>query len=293
MPVTIQMSDQTLTMNAAIKRWLCDQLTDIDSVRAAKNAPDDLIDIHTWSGVVIHLHVVDQPIKARTVKKIVQENTRVGIGTLFIVDANLVPEDGTKVEPDEGLLALHALFRDKLYTYRIDPIDGATRIGQAHFKAFNRGDVREIWYGPDVSVRHLPCFRVWVSAPQSIKGNWLIANFGSDAFWKGADYTTGRDAFRQEQRRTSGNTQYYSWSSGEFQESTKMTEAAAPENALDRSYQRLGLTRAASTEEVKAAFRRLALEEHPDVSKLPKDQAEARFQAIHEAYTFIKTAKGW
>jgi hypothetical protein len=282
-------------MTDAIQRWLSNQLVEIDSVRTAKIALGDqdfLIVVHTWSGVVIHIHLLDQPPKARTIKKIVQENTRVGIGTLFIVAAPLVPADGTREDIDEGLLAIHALFRDKLYTYRVQ--DNEPRIGQVHFKAFNRGDEREVWYGPDIPVRHLPCFRVWVNTPQSIKGNWLIANFGSDAFWKQADYTTGRDFFRRQQRRASGNTHYVNWSSGEFQEQGgTVTPASAPESQLDRAFKQLGLTREASGEEVKAAFRRLALEEHPDVSKLPKDQAEARFQTLYEAYTFIKAARGW
>jgi hypothetical protein len=291
------MFDQTYTtMTDAIQRWLSDQLADIDSVRSAKIVPneqDRLIVIHTWSGVVIHVHLLDQPTKSRTIKKIVQENTRVGIGPLFIVAASLVPPDGTREVVDEGLIALHALFRDKLYTYSVQ--DGEPRIGQVHFKVFNRGDDREVWYGPDIPVRHLPCFRVWVTAPQSIKGNWLIANFGSDAFWKQADYTTGRDAFRRQQRRAGGNTRFVDWSSSEFQEqgATMSTASALPESELDRAFKQLGLTREASGEEVKAAFRRLALDAHPDVSKLPKDQAEARFQAIYEAYSYIKASKGW
>lgn len=290
------MFDPTIPMTDAIQRWLTDQLADIDSVRSAKIAPHEQerrIAIHTWSGVVIHVYLIEQPIKARTVKKIVQENTRVGIGTLFMVEAQLVPADGTRESIDEGLLAMHALFRDKLYTYRVQ--DGEPRVGQVHFKMFNRGDEREVWYGPDIPVRHLPCFRVWVTAPQSIKGNWLIANFGSEAFWKQADYTTGRDAFRRQQRRAGGNTRYVDWSSGEFQEqgATMSPGSAPPESQLDRAYKQLGLTRDASGEDVKAAFRRLALEEHPDVSKLPKDQAEARFQAIYEAYSYIKAARGW
>jgi hypothetical protein len=244
--------------------------------------------------VLIHAHLVNEPIKARAVKRLVQENTRVGVGTLFVVSAAVVPEDGAQVEPDEGLLALHALFKDKLYTYRAQ--DDQVRVGQVHFRAFNRGEEREVWYGPDVPVQHLPCYRVWVTAPQSIKGNWLIANFGSEAFWKQADYAAGREAFRQQQRRSSGETHFYTWSNPGWQTnggSGYTTPAQPPETELDRSYQQLGLTRAATSEEVKAAFRRLAREVHPDVSDLPKDEATARFQKIHDAYDFIKTANGW
>jgi hypothetical protein len=280
-------------MSADIRRWLTEQLTGIDSVRAARVAREGYLVVQTWSGVVIHVYLLDEPIKARTIKRIIQDNTRVGVGTLFIVNAGIVPADGAKVEPDEGLLALHTLFKNKLYTYRIH--DGSPRIGQVHFKTLHRGDGREVRYGPDVLMQHLPSYRVWVSAPQTIKGNWLIANFGSDAFWKQADYTTGRDSFRREQHRQEAQTNYRFWSNPGWGENGAFTTPAPPppETQLDRSYRQLGLTRDASGDEVKAAFRRLAREVHPDVSQLPKDEAEAQFKKIYEAYTYIKTAKGW
>lgn len=280
-------------MKADVQRWLADHFLAIDSVRSARVNRDEIA-IHTWSGVIIHVYVAAEPLKARAIKRIVQENTRVGIGTLFLVDAGIVPDDGSREVPDDGLTALHALFKDAIYTYRWQ--DGDLRIGQVHLKAFNRGDEREIWYGPDVELRHLPCYRVWVSAPQSIKGNWLIANFGTEAFWKQADYGAGRDAFRRQQSRSTSETKYYTWSSGWGDASGPgyTTPAAPPpESELDRSYQQLGLTRTASGDEVKAAFRRLAREVHPDVSDLPKAEAEARFKLIYAAYSFIKAANGW
>ncbi len=279
-------------MDTQIQRGLCERFAEIDSVRSARSHGDAVV-IHTWSGVVIQAYVIDAPIKARMVKRWVQENTRVGIGTLFLVSAEIVPDDGARVDPDEGLLAIHALFKDKLYTYRLEA--GQVRIGQVHFRDFNRGDQREVWYGPDVPIRHLPCYRVWVNTPQSIKGNWLIANFGSEAFWKQADYAAGRDSFRQQQRHASGSTQYYTWSSASWNgDGPRMTPAPPPPaTELDRSYQQLGLTCDASGDEVKAAFRRLAREVHPDVSQLPKAEAEARFKLIYEAYAYIKASKGW
>ena len=283
-------------MTIQILGWLTDELSAVDTVRVAKSMDAETIAVHTWSGVVIHVCLVNQPIKARAIKRLVSENTRVGVGTLFVVNAEIVPQDGAQVVPDEGLLAIHALFKDKIYTYRFE--NGTPIIGQVHFRAYSRGDLREVWYGPDVLIRHLPSLRVWVSAPQTIKGNWLIASFGSDAFWKSADYSAGRDAFRQQQRRATGSPRYFEWSNPPWNtngssEGYKTPTRGLPESALDRAYQQLGLPRGASGDEVKAAFRRLAREVHPDVSDLPKPEAEARFKKLHEAYTIIKETNGW
>ena len=283
-------------MTAQIQRWLIDQLGAVETVRSARAHPTEsaIIAVHTWSGVVLHVCLVDEPIKARTIKRIISENTRVGVGTLFVVNAEIVPADGAQVEPDEGLLAIHALFKDKIYTYRME--NSVLHIGQVHFKAFSRGDLREVWYGPDVKIQHLPSLRVWVSAPTTIKGNWLIASFGNEAFWKSADYSAGRDAFRQQQKRTS-SPRYFEWSNPAWNTNGSAegykTSAVRPESALDRAYMQLGLPRGASGDEVKAAFRKLAREVHPDVSDLPKPEAEAKFKKLHEAYTMIKETNGW
>jgi curved DNA-binding protein len=51
-------------------------------------------------------------------------------------------------------------------------------------------------------------------------------------------------------------------------------------------YQALGLSRSATAEEVKKAYRRLARKYHPDVSKEPN--AEERFKEVQEAYEVLK-----
>jgi molecular chaperone DnaJ len=54
-------------------------------------------------------------------------------------------------------------------------------------------------------------------------------------------------------------------------------------------YDVLGISRGASEEEVRKAFRRLALEYHPDRNK--KDGAEERFKEINEAYQVLSDIK--
>mgnify|MGYP001328579729 CR=1 FL=1 len=275
-----------------IKRWLCGKLTAVESVRNCGLSKDGSLIVVTWTGTLIHVYLLDEPVRVRNLKRILGDATRIGIGVLFIVDAALVPADGALTTPDDGLQALHALYRDKIYTYR-QTADGY-KIGQVHFRPLGRGSEQEAWYGPDVEIRHLPSFRVWVKQPQALRGDWLVANFGTEAFWKQPDYITGRSAFRQQTAR--GHTQYYTWSNSSWTDTPgqgfRTPVERLPQSELDRAYDLLGLARGASDEEVKTAFRKLAREFHPDVSQLPKEEAEARFKKLYAAYRYIKTALG-
>jgi curved DNA-binding protein len=51
-------------------------------------------------------------------------------------------------------------------------------------------------------------------------------------------------------------------------------------------YKILGVERAASADQIKTAYRRLARKYHPDVSKEPN--AEARFKEMQEAYEVLR-----
>ncbi|MDL1914566.1 MAG: DnaJ domain-containing protein [Chloroflexi bacterium] len=62
---------------------------------------------------------------------------------------------------------------------------------------------------------------------------------------------------------------------------------------ITTAYELLNLERGATKEEVSAAYRRLALDYHPDTSTLPSAEAEAKFRALSEAYEAIQRANRW
>ena len=55
-------------------------------------------------------------------------------------------------------------------------------------------------------------------------------------------------------------------------------------------YGRLGVARDASTEEIKKAYRKLALKYHPDRNDGSKD-AEAKFKEVTEAYEVLRDSE--
>jgi hypothetical protein len=281
------------------KRAFAAQLAAIPSVRSCMIDREADFVVRTWSATVTHLVLLHELVKPRHLRKVIGDNSRIGVGTLFLLHVSLVPADGAKLEPSETLLALHALHRDKLYTWSEQ--DFGVRVGQVHFRSYGRPNAYETWYGPAVEIRQMASFRVWVKTPSSIKGDWLIATFATEPFWRQADYTMGRDAMRRQQR--GGFTHRATWSAdwnGDprveeepvARASTSYPTPARP-TRLDTCYAHLGLRGGATSDEVKAAYRRLARELHPDVSPLPKAEAEHRFKLLHEAYIFIKHSNGW
>jgi len=67
-------------------------------------------------------------------------------------------------------------------------------------------------------------------------------------------------------------------------------------NTLEKAYKVLGISSSATDEEVKNAYRKMALQHHPDkVSKLGEDvrkAAEKKFKEINEAKEMIYKARG-
>lgn len=289
-------------MSNTLKKWLKTQLETLVSVQrctfpgkaaiVARLYEPDMI-VHLWTGARVHIYILTEVPKTRLVKTILQSDTGIGVGTLFIVSPDMLPAANQTFKPEEWLLVIHALTNERVYTY---PSDGSGLL-QIHFEKLGTSDNYRAVYSPPVAAIHqLRYARVTVKPP-AVKGFWMLADFGADPFWKKEAqngsyyqhsvpprprYTHHTPPHTQQRSHTQHNEQHH------YQQQAHMVK-----NRLERCYEVLGLEPDATRDEVKAAFRRLAFVLHPDVSQLEKQEAEARFKALSEAYEYIKSANNW
>ncbi len=276
----------TGTMSIPLQKSLAQQIKRIHSVKNCTLTHEGALSANLWSGAAVHIFTLETPWKTRQIKKALQDTSRLGIGALFIAESSLLPPDGARTEPAEWLLALHELSGDRIYTYRMHGPQAI--LGQVHFKPYG-GSLREVWHGPDVVIAGLPFYRVWVKLP-AVRGSWLVGNFGNELFWKQQSFRVERDAENAQQQ----GEHVHQWASERVYGTYADRSVTGLQDAkLEMAYRQLGLRSGASEDETKAAFRRLARQCHPDVSPLPKDEAERRFRTLNEAYSYVRSANGW
>ncbi len=285
-------------MTDRLTKWFKHNLDNLVSVQNTTISQTSLV-ANLWSGVRVRVYLIDQPLKTRVIKKALQDATNIGVGSMFIVSSTLVPDEGEQTVPEEWLQAIHAITGEQLYTYRIDR--GHIRLNQVHFEPLSGLGKWEIQHGKAFIPNRLRFYTLSVK-PRYIRGTWLVSDFDSPAFWKENDYRRHRERKRQQRRRSTGNTRWQDWSTFRTWSNNQQGSGAGNGNVpgasplksfLDECYMQLGITSDAGQTEVKAAYRKLVREVHPDVSELPKDEAEVRFRVINEAYQYIKSANNW
>jgi hypothetical protein len=248
--------------------------------------------VQTWIGAVIHIHLLDEPVKPPKIRRILEQESGVGIASLFLVYDGLLPPSGQPIENDKWFVPLPALVNERLYTYRLAGDVPALRTAQ--FEPVNKHEVETV-YGDDVLITQLRHARQSVKQP-ALKGYWLLADFEVDATARQSFFNRTDDYSRYQPPPppANGNAYTYGYNSYASGNYTPPSEPPMPtKTKLEASYEALGLPRDANRDEVRAAFRKLAFEVHPDVSELPKDEAEVRFKLLNEAYEYIKVANEW
>lgn len=101
----------------------------------------------------------------------------------------------------------------------------------------------------------------------------------------GRSYTCGRGTLQACVRRSWSHTvdRQCAWPTIGVRQASN----AAGANAADDPYEVLGLDRTASAEDVKAAYRRLALKWHPDRNRDKQAEAEEQFKRVSKAYSLL------
>lgn len=272
-------------MRDAVTQWLKNKFAHVPDVKYATTEPDptliyqvhaaDIV-LQTWMGARVYVYIIDKEPKLRELRNLLRENTRNSIGTLFVVDGNLLPEDEAYIKQTEDWQ--HTLFTLNggwIYGYyRHEETDGYTAtLAQVHFNNTPIQGHFTIWHLTDFKIENVAVRRRDVQ--EGIRGTWSIADIASPSY----------------KRRVSHERVNH-----RFHYKTKQTHEVRQPPASDHLAVHYGVLQVASNaseKDVKAAYRRMAMMLHPDVSALPKSESERRFKQLNESYEAIKQYHGW
>ncbi|MGJ3240766.1 MAG: J domain-containing protein [Anaerolineae bacterium] len=276
-------------MTDIIARWIRATFALVPDVSRASTEPDpsvifkpnqaDIV-VSTWMGARLYVYLLDQIPKVRDLKNLLRDNSRSGIGTLFIVDRVLLPDPDAPIKLHDHWDALQSLNDQFIYTYYTE--NDEVQITQAHFTPINGKDAFRMWYLPEFTIDKVTVRRKDI-ATGKLKGRWHLGDIASP------DYKRHVNDQRANQR---------------FHYQTKYTQDIPNSNPpkghgngrdmrLEHYYRLIGVGQDASEKEIKTAFRQMALKVHPDVSALPRQEANERIKQLNEAYEYIKAYHGW
>lgn len=240
----------------------------LDPVLIYRPHEADLV-VHTWMGGRLYVYLVEKPPKVRDLRATLRENSRCGIGTLYLVEDALLPRHGERTPLKEWQLALQALGDGWITVYHLE---AAPLVSQMQFSPAVKAGEFDCWHFTGLEIETVSIRRQMIKDP--LKGDWVIGDIASPMYRRRINYE------RQHQH---------------FHYSTKSTREVmiAPLDQLMAYYELLEIERSASEQEVKAAYRRMAMKLHPDVSEFPKEEAEQRFRDLNVAYEFIKKYHDW
>jgi hypothetical protein len=272
-----------------VRRWLKAQLKGVMNVQSSFITQTNSMVVQTWTGVFVNVYFLDEAVKTRAIKRILQESSELGVGSLFIVKGDLLPADKTRFEPKEWLQALHEITRERIYLYGFS--EDGPHLAQVHLEPVGATGQMVTRYGPPVKLEQLRYYKLSARA-KFIRGDWHVADFGFYAFWRDP-YAPYQASYRRPE--SNGKTAWRAWSQTTWEQDNTQRVDAPPQrrDKLAVCYELLAVNRDATREEVKAAFRKLALQLHPDTSHLPESEAVLRFQEVTHAYEYIKEYHNW
>ena len=207
------------------------------SLTARSREPD--IVIETWMNSRLYIYLLASPVKPRHIRNILKQNTGGGIGTLFLVDARLLPDNGFCGRLKDWQDDLRAIGSGAIYAYRREQ-DNARLIQVNLDETSQRGEFL-VWHSAD-----FPCDAVSVRRREfaaNLRGTWLVGDIASPQFKRRVSEERARQRFHYQ------------------------TQGSQPSaERISAAYLALEIEVGAGQEAVKEAFRKLARQYHPDVS---------------------------
>jgi len=243
--------------------------SEIESSAIFRNHDADVV-VETWMGSRLYVYLVEKELKSRDIKNTLKHNTGTSVGTLYILNQALLPQNGQTVQLKDWQDDLRVLHSGAIYGYGV--IEDALKIIQVNFTETNRRDIYKCWYA-----KEFPFDVVSVRRRQfngTIKGTWYVGDIASPQFKRRINNERAQQRFHYRTRQTHEIN-------------------ISPVDRLRTAYLLLEIEVGAGEKAVKDAFRKLAMKYHPDVSDQPKQEAESRFKEIKEAYDEIKSHRKW
>jgi hypothetical protein len=288
------------------KKLLKKKLAALD-YRVHEQAGHDLLVGDNGINGEVSVRLLDKLIPASQIRDILGRNALTNHYTLFIVDHALLPDEGTTVVMNEMFAAIHATNYGRVYTYQED--EGDIQIISVHFEPIKdnfteRMVMYEAWFDLDIDTVDIN------SSARVAKGFWKTATFGEGPYWKrgtGAkkqqkqtrnkDWSYQQHEYSHQDRDWGGwdqehTRQWYEEMLRKAYEQRRQTPPPRRYNGYvsDASYAVLGVTKDCTKDEVKAAYRKLAKENHPDLHPDEKAKYTEKMALINVAYEDVVKA---
>ena len=208
--------------------------------------------------------------RARLIKAILKQNTKASIGSLFLVNAKLLPEDGYCGRLRDWQDDLRVINAGAIFAFILE--DERPRLIQVNMDETTQRNEVIVWHTLDFPVDAVAVRRR--DYQTNIRGSWVVGDIASASFKRRVSDERARQRFHYRTRQT------------------RPLEAGEAE-PISAAYLALEIEVGAGQEAVKEAFRNLARKYHPDVSEHDKDEAEKRFKEVQSAYDRIKSQRRW
>lgn len=235
----------------------------------ARNHEPDIV-VETWMNSRLFVYILEAPPKPRQIKSALKQNSSASIGSLFLIDAALLPPDGYCGRLRDWQDDLRVMNMGAIYAFALE--EHRLRLIQVNIDETTQRNQFIVWHTLDfpfdaVSVRRR-------DYQTNIRGSWLIGDIASTKFKRRISEERARQRFHYRTKRS------------------QPLETAGAEQ-INAAYLALEIEVGAGQEAVKEAFRNLARKYHPDVSEHEKEEAEKRFKEVKSAYEQIKTHRRW